>query len=247
MLLYTAGQVRLLVVLYSINVFLTFSLSQLGMCVHWWQERRRERRWLRRLTINGIGLALTSSILVFTTVLKFEQGGWVTVAITAAFVGGCLYIRGHYRTVGRALRRLDDQLLDFPVIGNEHMPLVRDTTKPTAVILVTDYNGIGLHSVLAIPQLFGNHFQNFVFVSVGVIDSQRFKGADEIDHLKCSTEAMLKRYVDFVRQHGRYGSIGTPSGRTPSRKSKSSACRSPARSGGPPSSPGSSSSRRRTS
>jgi hypothetical protein len=59
--------------------------------------------------------------------------------------------------------------------------------------------------VLAIPQLFGNHFQNFVFVSVGVIDSQRFKGADEIDHLKCSTEAMLKRYVDFVRQHGRYG------------------------------------------
>ncbi len=204
-LLYTAGQVRLLVVLYSINVFLTFSLSQLGMCVHWWQERRRERRWLRRLTINGIGLALTSSILVFTTVLKFEQGGWVTVAITAAFVGGCLYIRGHYRTVGRALRRLDDQLLDFPVIGNDHMPLARDTTKPTAVILVTDYNGIGLHSVLAIPQLFGNHFQNFVFVSVGVIDSQRFKGADEIDHLKCSTEAMLKRYVDFVRQHGRYG------------------------------------------
>lgn len=204
-LLYTAGQVRLLVVLYSINVFLTFSLSQLGMCVHWWQERKSEPRWLRRFTVNGVGLALTSSILVFTTVLKFEQGGWITVAITAAFVGGCLYIRRHYRTVERALRRLDDQLLDFPVLEQEHAPLLRETTKPTAVILVTDYNGIGLHSVLAIPQLFGNHFQNFVFVSVGVIDSQRFKGADEIDHLKCSTEAMLKRYVEFVRQHGRYG------------------------------------------
>ncbi|MEO6025490.1 MAG: APC family permease [Candidatus Binatia bacterium] len=204
-LLYTAGQVRLLVVLYSINVFLTFSLSQLGMCVHWWQERTREPRWLRRLTVNGIGLALTSSILVFTTVLKFEQGGWITVAITAAFVGGCLYIRRHYRTVERALHRLDDELLNFPIIEHEQVPLERDVTKPTAVVLVTDYNGIGLHSVLAIPQLFGSHFHNFVFVSVGVIDSSRFKGADEIDHLKCSTEAMLKRYVDFVRAHGRYG------------------------------------------
>jgi hypothetical protein len=59
--------------------------------------------------------------------------------------------------------------------------------------------------VLAIPQLFGNHFQNFVFVSVGVIDSNRFKGTSEIENLKQSTEAMLQRYVDFVRRHGRYG------------------------------------------
>jgi hypothetical protein len=40
-LLYTGGSVTMLVTLYSINVFLTFSLSQLGMCVHWWQERPR--------------------------------------------------------------------------------------------------------------------------------------------------------------------------------------------------------------
>lgn len=204
-LVYTAGQVRMLVVLYSINVFLTFSLSQLGMCVHWWQERASESRWLRRLAVNGVGLALTASILVFTTVLKFSQGGWVTVAITASLVGGCVWIRSHYRSVEQALRRLDDELLNFPVIPNEHPPLERDVSKPTAVILVTNYNGVGLHSVLAIPQLFGDHFRNFVFVSVGVIDSHRFKGVDEIENLKTSTEAMLKQYVDFVRQHGRYG------------------------------------------
>ena len=204
-LVYTAGQVRMLVVLYSINVFLTFSLSQLGMCVHWWQERATEPRWLRRLAVNGVGLALTASILVFTTVLKFGQGGWITVAITAMLVGGCVWIRSHYNAVSRALQKLDDELLNFPVIPREAAPLERDVTKPTAVILVTNYNGVGLHSVLAIPQLFGDHFRNFVFVSVGVIDSHRFKGVDEIENLKASTEAMLKRYVDFVRQHGRYG------------------------------------------
>ncbi len=212
-LLYTAGEVRLLVVLYSINVFLTFSLSQLGMCVHWWNERRTEPRWVRRLAVNGIGLAFTSAILVATTTLKFGQGGWLTVAITAAFVGLCLYVRQHYRMVERALGRLDEELLSFPVLEGEHPRPQRDVTKPTAVILVTRYNGIGLHSVLAVPQLFGNHFQNFVFVSVGVVDSNRFKGADEIQNLKESTEAMLQQYVDFVRKHGRHGeywyAIGT--------------------------------------
>jgi amino acid transporter len=204
-LLYTAGQVRLLVVLYSINVFLTFSLSQLGMCVHWWRERATEPAWLRRFLVNGIGLGFTSSILVATTVLKFEQGGWLTVVITTAFVGVCFYIRAHYRMVEQALGRLDDLLLTLPVLDGEHELPTRDVTKPTAVILVSSYNGVGVHSVLAIPQLFGNHFQNFVFVSVGVIDSNRFKGADEIDNLKASTEAMLEQYVDFVRKHGRYG------------------------------------------
>jgi K+ transporter len=203
-LLYTGGAVRLLVVLYSINVFLTFSLSQLGMCVHWWQERASEPRWRRRFIVNGIGLALTTSILVATTVLKFEAGGWLTLVITAAFVGVCVVIRQHYRNVERALGRLDEELVGFPVIETEHGPLTRDVNKPTAAIFVSAYNGIGLHSVLALPAMFGNHFQNFVFISVGVVDSSRFKGAAEIDNLKHSTEAMLQQYVDFVESHGRH-------------------------------------------
>jgi K+ transporter len=203
-LMYTRGEVSLLVVLYSINVFLTFTLSQLGMCVHWWKERATEKRWRRNLLVNGVGLALTSSILVATTVLKFAVGGWVTVVVTAAFVGLCLYIRRHYRKVEQALKRLDEELLDFPVIETETGAPLRDVTKPTAVILVTGYNGLGMHSLLAVPQLFGNHFKNFVFVSVGVIDSQRFKGSAELDNLKQSTEEMLQKYVRFCRQHGRY-------------------------------------------
>ena len=203
-LLYTAGEVRLLVVLYSINVFLTFSLSQLGMCVHWWRDRATEPLWLRRFAVNGVGLAFTSSILVATTALKFEQGGWLTVVFTAGFVCVCIYVRRHYQNVEHALGRLDEELMSMPVLSGEHELPKRDVAKPTAVILVSKYNGVGLHSVLAIPQLFGHHFQNFVFVSVGVIDSSRFKGADEIENLKASTEQMLQQYVDFVRQHGRY-------------------------------------------
>src|SRR5476651_441794 len=56
----TRGSVDLLVIFYSINVFITFSLSQAGMVRHWWQERATEPTWIRKLAINGFGLILTA-------------------------------------------------------------------------------------------------------------------------------------------------------------------------------------------
>jgi hypothetical protein len=68
--------------------------------------------------------------------------------------------------------------------------------------LVTGYNGIGIHSFLAIQPLFQGMFKQFIFVSVGVIDSSRFKGVDEVEHLNRSTEDFLQRYVDFANRQG---------------------------------------------
>ena len=52
-ILITQGSVMILLVLYSINVFITFALSQTGMVRHWWLERKTEKRWKRKLLING--------------------------------------------------------------------------------------------------------------------------------------------------------------------------------------------------
>ena len=68
--------------LYSINVFITFSLSQLGMVRHWWQERRNVPDWRRKIAVNGIGLVLTTFILVTLSVIKFFEGGWITLVVT---------------------------------------------------------------------------------------------------------------------------------------------------------------------
>ena len=51
----TRASVDALVVLYAINVFVTFTLSQLGMTVHWWKVRKSERNWIRKILVNGIG------------------------------------------------------------------------------------------------------------------------------------------------------------------------------------------------
>ena len=198
-LLYTGGDVRLLVVMYSINVFLTFTLSQLGMCRHWWEVRRQQGSWLRKLLLNGLGLMLTATILMVTVIIKFAEGGWVTVMVTSGFIFLCYAVRSHYDQVQGALRRLDETLINIPFQPDLKTPVpAKDAAAPTAVVIIRDFDGIGIHSLLSISRLFPNHFNNVVFVSVGVIDSGRFKGLSEIENLRHSKEEDLKSFVDFA-------------------------------------------------
>ncbi len=102
------GSVDFLVVLYSINVFITFTLSQLGMVRHWWQERNRMAGWKSKIAINGIGTALTTFILITLSILKFFEGGWITLVVTGLLVGLAFLIKRHYKQTARDLRRLDE-------------------------------------------------------------------------------------------------------------------------------------------
>lgn len=204
-LLYTQGRVSLLVVMYSINVFLTFTLSQLGMCRHWWEVRRAEAIWLRKLCVNGLGLLLTGTILIITITIKFAEGGWVTLLVTFCFISLCYFVHSHYARVRRALKRLDDTLLTIPFQPNLKEPVPpKSPTAPTAAIIVRDFDGVAVHALLTIPRLFPNHFKNVVFISVGVIDSGQFKGQKEIENLRRAKEEDLKSFVEFANCLGWY-------------------------------------------
>ncbi|HEY3235858.1 MAG TPA: APC family permease, partial [Polyangiaceae bacterium] len=87
-MIYTRGSVSKLVVMYSINVFLTFSLSNLAMG-RFWIRHRKNPSWLRNLWAHMLALALCLTILVVTTIEKFTEGGWVTLLVTAALVFVC--------------------------------------------------------------------------------------------------------------------------------------------------------------
>ena len=107
MMLASNGSVDFLIVLYSINVFITFTLSQLGMVKHWWEQRGTEKQWFKKLMINGIGLTLTTFILISVLILKFNEGGWVTIVITGVLVLGAFFIKNHYNKTYATLKRLD--------------------------------------------------------------------------------------------------------------------------------------------
>jgi amino acid transporter len=203
-LFFTRGNVKLLVVLYSINVFITFVLSQMGMCRHWVRERRQQRPWRWGLTINGSGCVLSLLILTTMVSFKFGQGGWATLVVTAGFVTVCVLVRRHYRSVSHALMAFDRQMKTAPIPPSTTPARDRDPSAPTAVLLVSGFNGLGIHSLLTLYRLYPGHYRNFVFVSVGVVDYDRFQSEDEILRLREETVVALKRYEPFVRAMSGY-------------------------------------------
>jgi amino acid transporter len=210
------GSVKLLVVLYSINVFITFSLSQLGMVRHWWAERKGAAHWKKRLAVNGVGLGLSVTILVSVSILKFHEGGWVTLVLTGGLVAFAVVIHRHYRYTLGLLKRLEDLVhaaeSDAEPAGAGTKPEF-DPKGRTAVVLVSGFNGLGLHTLFAVLRVFKGVFKNFVFVQIGVVDAGNFKGADELGRLRLHVDEQLKRYTDYMKQHGfhaeTYQSIGT--------------------------------------
>lgn len=200
-LLYTGGDITALVTMYSINVFITFSLSQLGMCRFWLQHRARDARRGRRFAIHLVGFVLCAVILTATVYEKFAEHGWVTLLVTGALVACCLRIRRHYQKVNRNLQRLDE-ILDILPPAPAGEPARLDPRQPTAVLLVGSYAGLGIHSLLSIQQLFPGYFKNFIFVSVAVIDSATFTGVEEVERVRRHTEDALTQYVKLAHRLG---------------------------------------------
>jgi amino acid transporter len=198
-LLYTRGNLVALVTMYSINVFVTFSLSQLGMFKMWLRERGEGRR--RGLAVHGVALALCAGILTGIIYEKFALGGWVTIAVTGAVVWGCFVIRKHYQYVQHNLERLNTIMEALPSSAVTKAPSI-DRKKPTAVLLVGGYGGMGVHALLTIQKLFPGHFRNIIFVSIGVIDAATMKGVQEVDRLREQTKESLKNYVDLAHRFG---------------------------------------------
>jgi amino acid transporter len=201
-LLYTKGNVETLVVMYSINVFITFSITEVSMTRHYWQERHENPGWIGKIYIHVIGFILCSSILVVMVVQKFAAGGWLTVVATTVVIGFCALVRRYYQGVQARLKRLDAQLMILDV-AQEPTQAPLDPQAPTAIILVDGYNGVGVHTLFSIFQIFfPGHFKNAIFVSVAVVDSGNFKGSEALADLEHSVRADLERYVDFARRMG---------------------------------------------
>ncbi|MCX7011069.1 MAG: APC family permease [Candidatus Sumerlaeota bacterium] len=200
-LLYTKGDVRFLVVMYSINVFLTFSLSMAGMLRLWLQRRAENPLWKRRVALFGVGLALCATILVITTLEKFAEGGWITLAATALVVALCFLIRSHYLSVGRHVRRFDNIMDVLPEERTGPLPPL-DPSQPTAAVLVGPFGGTGVHLVMTIRRLLPDHFKSLVFLSVAVVDSGKFKGPSEIEDLKRRTRESLEKYEALAERMG---------------------------------------------
>ncbi len=224
-LMATKGSVQLLVVLYSITVFITFVLSQMGMLKYWWSVRDKMKGWKRRILTSAVAFGLCLFILITVTILKFNEGGWVTLILTGLLVVLATFVKRHYNNVAKILKRMDNlvnaaktsQSGAIPNIMGAAGRMASDKSIPepvipkfdpkarTAVMLVSGFNGVGLHTLFSIIRLFGGIYKNFVFVEIGLIDAGTFKGADEVENLQSHVKVELDSYVEFISRHGYYG------------------------------------------
>jgi hypothetical protein len=197
----TRGSITILVTMYAINVFLTFSISEFGMSRFFYKNRATEKEWKRHIPIHLTGLVLCSTILTITLFEKLGQGGWLTLFMTSALIGLCFLIHGHYHKVTKGFRKLDTLLEVIPATGIKNTEPVK-AHKMTAVQLVTGFHGFGVNTFYSIIKNFPGVYENFIFVSIAVVDSGTFKGSAEVMALSKSTRNSLIKYVDLAREMG---------------------------------------------
>jgi amino acid transporter len=112
LLLSFKGSVTALIPLYTVGVFVAFTLSQAGMVRHWYVRRQETRGWRWRAFLNGLGAAATGVVAVVAGVSKFALGAWVVLLLIPVLVLMMIGIERHYRAV-RATLALDWRHADF--------------------------------------------------------------------------------------------------------------------------------------
>jgi len=197
----TRGKVEELVVIYSFCVFVTFLFSQTGMVRYWFTSKEPGSVWRGLVSV----LAALLSATILTALLMEYKLGMAGLALASILVLASigLLVRWHYGTVSKGLKRLD--MLVDAAEADPHRgqaPPVMAKNAPTAVFLVSGYNGAGMHTVLGLQRMFPDYFKQMIFLGVGAIDFDRFKGRDEFENLKASVEGALKKYETLAAKWG---------------------------------------------
>jgi amino acid transporter len=121
LVLFTGAEVSLLIPLYAIGVFTSFTLSQAGMTKH--HIKRKERGWQRGVVVNGIGAVLSLIVLVVVAVTKFSEGAWRIIVIVPILVVLLLRLHKQYQKEEDHLEADAQAACTAPILGR-HVVLV---------------------------------------------------------------------------------------------------------------------------
>lgn len=124
------AEVTALIQLYIVGVFVSFTLSQIGMVRHWNRLLRTEttpaarRTMMRSRVVNTIGFLMTGTVLIVVVVTKFAAGAWIAILAMSVLFALMKMIRRHYQTVNRELAEQSDNDDDHAVLPSRNHALV---------------------------------------------------------------------------------------------------------------------------
>ncbi len=124
------GDVHALIPLYSVGVFVCFTLSQIGMVRHW--NSSRDSGWWWRAIVNGGGAVLTFVVFLVVVSMKFLDGAWLVVVLVPTLVAMMLFINRQYAASARQLALRPDQVMTAP--DREERVVIPISTLNRAVV-----------------------------------------------------------------------------------------------------------------
>ncbi|WP_158891919.1 APC family permease [Amycolatopsis anabasis] len=140
------AEVTKLIPLYTVGVFVSFTLSQTGMLRHWkrklaeGQDVPARRRIRRSQAINAFGLVMTATVLVIVLITKFSKGAWIAIAAMVAIFLLMSAIRRHYDRVAEELQETSEKPPMLPsrnhaivLVSKLHLPTLRALAYAKAV------------------------------------------------------------------------------------------------------------------
>ena len=146
-----SGSVTNLIPLYTVGVFVAFTLSQSGMVRHWWKLRDSEPRWRMRAAINGLGAVTTGIVAVEVAYSKLLLGAWMVLLLVPLLIGMMWAIHTHYKRQEGARRA--------------ETPLATEEIQVRAVVPVADL-GVPARQAIAFARAIAPDDQHVVAVHV---------------------------------------------------------------------------------
>jgi len=123
-----SGSVTQLIPLYTVGVFVAFTLSQSGMVKHWWKLRETEPGWHHRAVINGVGAVTTGIVAIEVGLSKFLLGAWMVLILVPVLIAGMWGIHRHYRRLESA--QLPETPLDYTRLRIRPIVPIADLNVP---------------------------------------------------------------------------------------------------------------------
>jgi len=156
------GNTLRLIPLYTVGVFIAFTLAQLGMVRRW--RRLRKPGWRRGLAVNGIGMVMTAAVFIVTASDKFLDGAWIIVIIIPLLVALLSAVHRHYTDV------TDRAAVETPTTPTK--------VHPICIVPISDLNPVALQSLALARSITDN------VVAVHISDDE-----EEIARLRAKWEA----------------------------------------------------------
>lgn len=131
------GETHLLIPLYAVGVFISFTLSQTGMFMKW--IRTKEAGWVHKAIINGFGALVTGVAVIIIGATKFTHGAWIVIVVIPILVWAMLKVKNHYNAVAKQLRIEEEELACIN--------LDKDTYKNRVIVPIASVNRASIRAL----------------------------------------------------------------------------------------------------